>query len=159
MRRGLWLLSLLLAAIAVAVLIYKISQNKITDVPRDNPHSAIIKERVANYKKHGDNLRAVFKQDLPAGDFDKIVTRAAEMAAWNAQIPHYFPIGSDSKGTRPALWKNWDDFVQKSKNSLQAARALERIAANGDGAAVAAAAKKLGATCKACHDPYHIEAP
>lgn len=135
----------------LAVSIYQIGRDD--DV---SPYAVLIEERVERYKMHGDNLRAVFKKHLPAGDFEAIMKRADDIAAWDDEIPNYFPLGSDSKGTRPEIWTNWEDFVQKARDSAQSARDLKKIAATDAHAATATASKKLGATCKACHDLYRI---
>ena len=50
-----------------------------------------------------------------------------------------------------------DDFVAKSNDLVEAARALQAVVATGDENAYRKAIDQVGATCKACHDAYKAE--
>jgi cytochrome c556 len=60
-------------------------------------------------------------------------------------------------GADKALWDDFSDFKNKAKANASAARALNAAARGGDKAAVGKAAKRVGGTCKSCHDSYRIK--
>ncbi len=119
--------------------------------------SPIVEQRVAKFKQSGGDIQSVFKKHLPAGDMAAVEAAALRMAAWADEMPDYFPKGSVSEGADKALWQDFSDFETKAKANASAARALAVAARGGDKALVAKAAKRVGGTCKACHDSYRIK--
>lgn len=119
--------------------------------------SPIVEKRVKRFKQNGADIQAVFKKHLPAGDKAAIEAAALRMAAWADEMPDAFPRGSGSVGADDALWDNFPDFKAKAEAMGSAARALKAAAGSGDKASIAAAAKRVGGTCKACHDSYRIK--
>ena len=119
--------------------------------------SPIVEQRVAKFKQSGGDIQAVFKKHLPAGDLDAVGAAALRMAAWADEMPDYFPQGSESVGADKALWDDFLDFKTKAKANASAARALSVAARGGDTAQAVTAAKRLGGTCKSCHDSYRIK--
>jgi cytochrome c556 len=121
--------------------------------------SPIVEQRVKRFKQSGADIQAVFKKHIPAKDFAAIEAAAQRMAAWADDMPDSFPPGSKSVGARASLWDDFADFKTKAAAQATAARNLQAAASAGSGdvAQVAAAAKKLGGTCKACHDAYRIK--
>jgi cytochrome c556 len=80
------------------------------------------------------------------------------MAATAAKIPGYFPPGTgpDVGKTRakPEIWQKRDVFIEKSREFLAAAQAIDAAAKAGDVNMVMAAHDKVDKACKACHDPF-----
>lgn len=114
----------------------------------------LVEQRVENFKKSSDAIKAVFKTHLPAGDFATIRAFGEEMAQWGKDIPSYFPPEATSEGAKPAIWKNWSDFQNKAADFSLKASAVVTASAGGDAAAIGDAVKALGGACKACHDSY-----
>ena len=119
--------------------------------------SPIVEKRVKRFKQSGADIQAVFKKHLPAGDYASIEAAALRMAAWGDEMPDAFPTGSRSVGADDALWDNFSDFKAKAEAMASASRALKAAAGSGDKASVTAAAKRVGGTCKSCHDSYRIK--
>ena len=119
--------------------------------------SPMVEKRVKRFKQSGADIQAVFKKHLPAGDYAAIEAAALRMAAWGDEMPDAFPAGSRSVGADDALWDNFPDFKAKSEAMAEASRALKAAAGSGDKVSVAAAAKRVGGTCKSCHDSYRIK--
>jgi cytochrome c556 len=99
-------------------------------------------------------------RELEAGKPDINVVRAqtATMAATAAKIPGMFPAGTgpDVGKTRakPEIWTKKDLFIQKSKEYLAAAQAINAAARAGDLNKVMALHENVDKACKACHDPF-----
>jgi cytochrome c556 len=119
--------------------------------------SPIVEQRVAKFKQSGGDIQSVFKKHLPAGDLDAVAAAALRMAAWADEMPEYFPKGSVSVGADKSLWDDFFDFKAKAKANASAARALHTAALSGDKSQVVTAAKRVGGTCKSCHDSYRIK--
>ena len=120
--------------------------------------ASIVEKRVHRFKQSGAAIQSVFKEHLGNDDFAAIAEAATLMAGWADVMPDYFPAGSTSPGARDDIWGDFDDFKSKAADNANAARDLQQLALAGtDKSAIAAAAKKLGGTCKACHQSYRIK--
>ena len=120
--------------------------------------ASIVEKRVHRFKQSGAAIQSVFKEHLGNDDFAAIAEAATLMAGWADVMPDYFPAGSTSPGARDDIWADFDDFKSKAADNAKAARDLQQLALAGtDKSAIAAAAKKLGGTCKACHQSYRIK--
>lgn len=86
-------------------------------------------------------------------DAEKATAAAAAMAHDGKKVPEKFRANeTDPKSEAlPAIWDNFDDFVQKSEAMVAAAASVGTI---GDESALGAALGKIGGTCKACHRDY-----
>ena len=115
----------------------------------------VITERKANFKANGAAMKTIAAA-IGDGNRDLITFEAQKIAAWAAQIPSYFPEGSDSGETkaRAEIWFDFADFSNRAKANEDAANALVKAAATGDPAAMITSLKNLGASCKACHSTY-----
>ena len=121
-------------------------------------NASIVEKRVHRFKQSGAAIQSVFKEHLGNDDFAAIAEAATLMAVWADVMPDYFPAGSTSPGARDDIWADFDDFKSKAADNAKAARDLQQLALAGtDKSAIAAAAKKLGGTCKACHQSYRIK--
>ena len=119
--------------------------------------SPIVEKRVKRFKQAGADIQAVFKKHLPKSDFEAIEEAALRMAAWGEEMPDAFPVGSTSVGVKSALWTNFLDFKMKAAQHVAAARQLKAVAGSKDPKKVAEAAKRVGGTCKSCHQSYRIK--
>jgi cytochrome c556 len=120
--------------------------------------ASIVEKRVHRFKQSGAAIQSVFKEHLGNDDFAAIAEAATLMADWADVMPDYFPAGSTSPGARGEIWADFDDFKSKASDNAKAARDLQQLALAGtDKGAIVAAAKKLGGTCKACHQSYRIK--
>jgi len=115
----------------------------------------VIADRKANFKANGAAMKTIAAA-IGDGNRDLITAEAKKIAAWAAQIPAYFPEGSDSGDTkaRAEIWFDFADFTNRAKANEDAANALVKAATTGDPAAMIAGLKNLGASCKACHSTY-----
>lgn len=107
--------------------------------------------------QQAENINDAF--NLGAGEgFDLgIIQRAAQALALSAhQIPSLFPKGSTDPKSRalPAIWDNWDKFVQLANQLEQQATSLSNAAGSGDDENLKAKSQKMFATCKSCHDQF-----
>ena len=120
--------------------------------------ASIIDKRVHRFKQSGAAIQSVFKEHLGADDFAAIVEAATLMADWADVMPDYFPAGSESRGASDEIWADFDDFKSKAADNAKAARDLRQLASAGtDKGAIVGAARKLGGTCKECHQSYRIK--
>jgi len=91
------------------------------------------------------------------GEQTGVVQREAQAIALSAaRIPSLFPKGSTDPTSRalPAIWENWDKFVQLSKQLQEQATALSNAAGSGTDEPLKDKAQKMFGTCKACHDQF-----
>ena len=120
--------------------------------------ASIVDKRVHRFKQSGAAIQSVFKEHLGNDDFAAIAEAGTLIADWADVMPDYFPAGSISPGARDDIWDDFEDFKSKAADNAKAARALQKLAlAGSDKAAIAASAKKMGGTCKACHQSYRIK--
>ena len=120
--------------------------------------ASIVEKRVHRFKQSGAAIQSVFKQHLGNDDFAAIAEAATLIGDWADVMPDYFPAGSTSPGARDDIWADFDDFKSKAADNAKAARELHQLALAGtDKGAIAKAAKKMGGTCKACHQSYRIK--
>jgi cytochrome c556 len=119
--------------------------------------SPIVEQRVKRFKQSGGDIQAVFKKHLPAGNYMAIEAAAGRMAEWADDMPAAFPSGSPSIGANNDIWENFSDFEARAEAMASAARALQLAAGSGKKRQVAGAAKRLGGTCKSCHESYRIK--
>ena len=120
-------------------------------------------EGAAKYRHHtmqaiGGHMQAIvdiLRRHVPHTNHLPIHTGA--LAALAEITPTLFPPGSDGPGTEalPAIWENPEDFAKRVSAFREAAAALDEVA--GSGGALGPAVKRVGQTCKGCHDEYRAE--
>lgn len=89
----------------------------------------------------------------------KVLVRNAKSIAFSGELSiDAFKVDTrDSMAettTLPGVWDNWDTFEGGLKAMTEAADELAVAAVEGDKAAMGPAMKKLGGTCKECHDNF-----
>ena len=108
------------------------------------------------FKDISDELKA----DAP--DITKIQTAAANIPTLVEGMENWFPEGTGPDSgvetdALPVIWESKEDFQQKTSDMQTAAANLNTVAQGGDAAAIGAAFKETGGTCKACHDKYRLD--
>lgn len=123
--------------------------------------TGIVKERMETMSAIARELKtlaAMVKSNEVDGTAAKeIGARVAEDAR---RVPDQFPEGSlsDVSEARDTIWTDFADFEDKSADLATAAAALaERDAASLDRTALAQALKRMGRTCKSCHESYRLK--
>lgn len=120
--------------------------------------SDVVTERESGFK---DSKRAVasIKDAQADGNMTTVAASAKTMAEFAERIPSLFPAGSKGgffSAAREDIWRNFPDFVQKSKSFQRNAQALATLASSPspDKTAVSAAFAKMMEDCKTCHQSY-----
>ena len=124
-----------------------------TLMPVSQAEADVVAERKANFKGNVMAMRQIGRL-LGAGDFETISENAQSIADWAAVMPDYFPEGSQSAGTNPAIWQEFENFSALAKANQQAALRVVEAAEAGDANAIGGAMQELGTTCKSCHRSY-----
>ena len=116
--------------------------------------------RKGNFKEMGGSFKTV-NDEIKSGSPNLAVVRPAarDIATRARATVNLFPRGTGTEAgvtTRalPIIWTNANQFVQAQRNLISAADALNAVAVSGNTAALPAAAKALGATCKSCHEQF-----
>ena len=105
-----------------------------------------------NTKNIGDMLKGKKPYDA-----EKVKTHANDIAsASTLDILSAFPEDSinDESDAMEDIWMDFETFEQKLKDFQTAASGINTAAQSGDQAAVGAAMKDLGASCKGCHKKF-----
>ncbi|CAI8425721.1 MAG TPA: cytochrome C556 [Rhodobiaceae bacterium] len=140
---------------SVSVVAHDETSNHSHDSVAPPENASIVDKRIHRFKQSGGAIQSIFKEHLGADDFGAIADAAKLIGDWAEEMPAHFPAGSESAGARAEIWADFDDFKAKAADNAMAARALQKLAMAGtDKGAIAAAAKKMGGTCKACHQSY-----
>ena len=117
----------------------------------------IIEARKANFKQSGIAMRKMRGQ-LQNGDFDAISASAEKIAAWAAQMPDFFPVGSgpdqNKTDAKSVIWERFDAFTALAHDNKKAALALAKTAKSGDTSAIMAQMQAVGRSCGACHSQF-----
>jgi cytochrome c556 len=89
-------------------------------------------------------------------DRGQLLSHAEGLSNAAAELEHIFPEGSnvgDSEAL-PAIWENADEFQAAIDKMVDATGAFEDAAADGDPAAIGAAFREVGMSCRGCHDNF-----
>lgn len=82
---------------------------------------------------------------------------ADALASGVAELEHVFPAGSDvgESDALPVIWENPEAFAAAVDKAKQATAEFSQVVAEGgDRAAVAAAFREVGGSCRGCHDDF-----
>ena len=126
-------------------------------------HSKAIKKFVKGPSKNlkGKKLKKATKKLGNAVDME---LRAQALAGQGARLLQYFPKGTGSADgvgktrSKQAIWTNWDGFKAATANFVKLAGNLEKAAASGDKAQIAAARAAMGKKgCGGCHRKFRAK--
>ena len=113
----------------------------------------VIEDRKAQFRENVTILRAIQTQ-IKDGNFNAIAAGGRNIANWAAEMPDFFPKGSESRGTLNAIWLNFESFQAKAAANQQAALSLEQAAETKDAAQIMAALQQVSGSCKSCHQSF-----
>jgi len=85
---------------------------------------------------------------------------AGAVAAQVKDIEKMFPEGTEGIAKThalPAIWEDWDAFVERAREAEEAAQAFQAAVASGDPGRIGKGLKDLGGACKGCHDDFKEE--
>ncbi len=105
---------------------------------------------------HMSSMVAIMRGQVRQENF---AMHAQGMADIAKVIPSVFPEGS-GEGKTEALAKIWTDkagFEKRVNDFTSAAEGLAAVASGGDMSQIGPAFRKLGGSCKGCHDNYREE--
>jgi cytochrome c556 len=122
---------------------------------------AVVKNREALMKGQGKDLGSVKAYIEGKGDLAQAEAGAANLARSTNKISEVFPPGSggpntDGKfATKPAIWSDWNKFLDAQKSASAKAEVLLVAVKSGDKAKIEAAFGDLGKNgCGACHETF-----
>jgi len=104
---------------------------------------------------HVGAVADIFKNQLPYGK-DRIAEHARLLRGSVGMIESAFKQQTADTKTdaKPAVWKEWSKFEEKIKALDAEVAAFEKIAASGSPQEIGGQFRKVGGTCKGCHDDY-----
>jgi cytochrome c556 len=121
----------------------------------------VLKNRQATMKEQGKDLGAVKAYLDGKGDLAQAKTGAANLTQTTKKIPDLFPPGTGGPNptgdyvAKPAIWADWNKFLDAQKAAASKADALLVAVNGGDKAAIEAAFNDLGKNgCGACHTNF-----
>lgn len=116
--------------------------------------------RTEGYRELGAAFKAV-NDGLRGSEVQTILIQQSARQIRNAARDQYgwFPAGSGPQAgvktyAKPDVWTKARQFRTAQDNFARAAERFQRVAATGNAEALRAEARKLGGTCKACHDAF-----
>ena len=122
---------------------------------------AVLKDREAFMKGQGKDIGSVKAYIDGKGDLAQAEAGAAKLTQSTKKIPDMFPPGTggtDTEGkytTKPAIWSDWDKFLDAQKIAAAKADALLVAVKSGDKATIQTAFGDLGKNgCGACHETF-----
>ena len=124
--------------------------------------TGIVKQRMELMKSIADQMKTIGKMIKGEEDFDaEQVAKAAEMIVNHAEkVPEMFPEGSNEAPSEalPAIWQDWEAFLQLSADMKQHASDLLAAAANAaDVNGIRPQFAAVGKTCSACHEDFRLK--
>ena len=162
-------LQTLLPVVAGIMLLSACGQNAETDAVSETasvelPNGMTVKEQIearqGHLKKIGKAFKAISDQlKASSPDLAEIQTAAASVPQQAMGMSDWFPEGTGPESgvkteALPIIWEDKADFDKKVLAMQDAAGNLATVAQGGDIAAIGAAFKTTGGTCKDCHDKY-----
>jgi cytochrome c556 len=123
--------------------------------------AAVVKERQATMKQQGKDLGTIKAYLGGKAEQSTAVTSATELTKTTAKIPSLFPPGTDAPspdgdyGPKPAIWTDWNKFLDAQKAASAKADALLAAVKSGDKTAIQTAFVDLGKNgCGNCHTTF-----
>ena len=123
----------------------------------------LARTRIAGYRQLGASFKAVNDSlRAPSPPLAKIQAAVRQIRTAATQQYRWFPAGSGARpgiktAAKPEIWTQRVRFRQLQDGFAAQANALQRAASGGNAAAMRTAARRLGASCKACHDQFRAE--
>jgi cytochrome c556 len=114
-----------------------------------------IRDRHALMEEIGDHAKKIGGA-LKQGTTEGVAAEADGISVEAKKINALFPKGSTDPKSRalPAIWENWDKFVELAKQLETTSQSLSSAAAASDDEDLKEKSQKVFATCKSCHDQF-----
>lgn len=114
--------------------------------------------RMAGFRQLGAAYKAV-TDGVRAGDLAKIRQGSGQISGAARGMYGWFPRGSGPQAgiktlVKPDVWTRAGEFRAAQDAFARQAQAFQRVVAGGDINAIRSEARRLGATCKGCHDSF-----
>jgi cytochrome c556 len=145
----------MLAAVLVFIL------TSLSGISLAQDKEAVLKDREAFMKGQGKDIGSVKAYIDGKGDLTQAEAGAANLTQSTKKIPDMFPPGTggtDTEGkytTKPAIWSDWNKFLEAQKIAAAKADTLLVAVKSGDKAAIQTAFGDLGKNgCGACHETF-----
>jgi cytochrome c556 len=120
-----------------------------------NVKNPAVIERMDTMKAIGTAMKTLagMAKGKIAFDAEKADLARAAIITHGLEVADKFKAPETDPATEalPAIWENWEDFVQKNEDMVNAARKVGTIA---EQANLGATLGQIGGTCKACHRDY-----
>jgi cytochrome c556 len=152
---------LMITAAAGLCLLGSISGMALADEPASA--QATVDTRRAGLKKMGAAMKALSEQlRTDAPDTAKLVATSQVIMAGAAQVPTWFPAGTDN-GTGldtdalPYIWKDRGKFDALATQLVAESRTLAAAATAGNLAAVRSQTTTVQSVCKSCHSSFRAD--
>ncbi|MEQ8412161.1 MAG: cytochrome c [Erythrobacter sp.] len=150
------------AAIAAFAAILAGCESEAPEVASDLS-SPVIDEREENFEGIGDAFKAIRGQlEQASPDFAVIQAKAEDINQRAGNIEQHFveetarEAGYDTEALA-AIWENPEEFSEATQKLIDTSAALVEAAGGADPAAVGAAVKEMGGSCKNCHDQFRYD--
>ena len=121
----------------------------------------VVKNREALMKGQGKDLGSVKAYTEGKGDLAQAEAGATGLTQSTKKIPEVFPPGTgatstDGKyATKPAIWTDWNKFLEAQKTANDKAEVLLVAVKSGDKTKIEAAFGDLGKNgCGGCHETF-----
>jgi cytochrome c556 len=123
--------------------------------------AASIDQRQARMKALGASMKTLTAFGKGSGTAAEARKAAGTLAAAGRAMPNWWPRGTakgvgDSEAA-PAIWTDQARFRQQLATFARASDRMDKVAATGNAATLAAELRNVGSSCKGCHDLYRLE--
>ncbi len=122
-----------------------------------------VRTRINTYRALGAAFKTV-NDALRSGQVQTPRVRQAAAQIGNVSRLQYslFPAGSGPRpgiktAAKPEVWSRGRDFRAAQDAFARQAATFQQAVAGGDAGAIRLEARKLGGTCKSCHDSFRVE--
>ncbi|MEX0976677.1 MAG: cytochrome c [Woeseia sp.] len=92
-------------------------------------------------------------------DHGFLARHAEGLANGAAELKHLFAAGSnvDESEALPVIWEEPEEFAKAIEKAEKATQAFSEAVESGDRAAIGAAFRDVGGSCKGCHDRFRAD--
>jgi cytochrome c556 len=123
----------------------------------------VVKSRIDGYRELGAAFKAV-NDGLRSTEVQTVLLAQSARQIRNAARAQYgwFPTGSDARAgvktaVKPEVWSKSVQFKAAQDGFAKQAELFQKTLAGGNPATIRIEARKLGQTCKSCHDSFRAE--
>ena len=115
--------------------------------------SELIDKRKEHFQANKDHMRFIYNA-INSGDLDQVIKSSNVIQSFAAEMPSFFPEGSESRGASDNIWLDFIGFEKSSKANEKAAESLKVAAQENNIEELNNLFDALSKTCKSCHRSY-----